>query len=246
MDYSEGLIWAVGILVVCVVAIAVVIPATLGVITGANPPTAVSAELWTGTAATAHNMAKYPILSVTTFKKAALVTSYNDTSLTGANGGRNVMIDPYAAHDGVAWNNINITLTIAGVNSTTNTTWVGGTCSPGGYNTTPSSSPYTLSSAASSCLTPGANVLFTFANRTTDGEDANNVTNVSITYWRYVPNTAYTVDLVPGTITPTATGYYYTDYTYGSGNMTTPTTILMLVPLLLALAVLLIVIKPLG
>ena len=241
--------WAVGILVVCVIAITVVIPVTLGVITGANPVTAVSAELWTGTAATAHAMVHAPMLSVTTFKKATKVVTVNTTALVGADGTVRIPIDTYAVNNGVAWSNMNVTINNTGSNATTYAIWLGSMSSlycNAANKTLATLGSDTWSGIASSCLTPGADLQFKFANITGAGQVAPNVTGVSLSYFKYVDNAAYTVDLVPGTITPTATGYYYTNYTYGSSNMTTTTTILLLVPLLIALAVLLIVIKPLG
>ena len=243
MGFDNPVLWFVGLLVVAIIVVTIVIPTALTTINTVDVTGSTSAELWTGTAATAHTMANVPLVAVTTFKKAATVTTVNTTALVGANGVVRLLIDPYAAHDGTAWNNVNITVNNSGANTTTNLTWVVGTCNT--VNKTISSGASNVwNGIASTCLTPGSNLVLTFVNHTTTGEDAPNVTGVSISYLRYVDNTAYTLQAGAGTITPTATGYYYTSYTYGTVGSTTSKTVLLLVPLLIALALLLIVLKP--
>jgi hypothetical protein len=178
---------------------------------------ATTTTLFTGTAATAHAL-NAPIISVSTFRKASSLsnyTQYNDTKLVGANGAVNIVLDANAAHGGNTWNNVTVTFTLEGVNTTNTVRWVNGTCNAA--NKTWTSTPQSYTDISSACLTPGGVLTFNFVN-VSDGL-IQNVTNVSITYNRYVTNSAYTVQYAPGTVTPTATGYYQITYTYGAGGV---------------------------
>lgn len=241
---DNQIVWLIGALVVFVLAIQVVIPAAIAAATSVQTTGTATGELHTGTAATAFGLTYFPVTSVTAFKKDALITSYNDTPLVGANGVVNVPIDAYAAHGGVAWEGVNITITMEGINATNNVTWVAGPCRAA--NVTWITSPQTYNAIASSCLTPGANLALTFVNHSTVDEYVTNVTNVSVSYFRYVDNTAYTLTSANGEITPTASGYYYTSYAYGTTQNNTVNVVLLLLPLLIAVVVLVLFLQSAG
>jgi hypothetical protein len=65
---------------------------------------------------------------------------------------------------------------------------------------------------------------------------------VTLTYQRYLTNTAYTQNALAGTITPTATGHYSTTYTHGTAGTGNAVVILNLVPLMIGVVILLLVI----
>jgi hypothetical protein len=241
---AKELVWLVGVLVCVVLVIGAVIPAAISVTSNFNVQGTSTGELFTGAAATANTMTYKPIVSVTAFKKAAIVTTYNDTkkAISGSTV-VNVLIDSYAAHGGVAWEGVNVTFTMEGLNTTNTIRWVTGGCNVGA-NKTWTSSPQTYSDIASTCLTPGANLAFTFVN-VSDGL-LQNVTNVSVTYLRYVDNTAYTLDSGAGKITPTLAGYYYATYTYGTGVTASTLALVILLPLLIAVVLFMLFMKSSG
>ena len=239
---DDKLMWLIGALVCAILVITVVIPTAVSSASNFNAQSSATGELFTGVAATPSTMTYNPIVSITAFKKAAVVTTYNDTKLAGANGVVNVLIDSYAAHGAAAWEGVNVTFTLQGVNTTNNVTWVTGTCNFA--NKTWTSTPQTYTDIEASCLTPGANLAFNFVNRTL-GAPAN-VTNVSVTYFRYVDNTAYTLDSAAGKITPTASGYYYASYTYGTGVTGGTLALVIVLPLLIAVAFLMLFLKSSG
>jgi hypothetical protein len=236
--------WLIGALVVFVLAITVIIPTAITSGNNVTPQGTASAELWEGTAATAHPVTYKPVVSVTAFKKAVVHTTYNDTKLVGANGARTLNYDLYTANSGTGWDDINITFTIAGINATNNVTWVAGTCRPQNATWTTSPQTYTV---ASSCLSvPGTWITFTFTNKTLSETNIVNVTNITMSYFAYDDNSAYTLASAAGEFTPTATGNYYTSYTYGSTSSTSTQIVLLLLPLLIAVVVLLLFIRSSG
>ena len=239
---DNQIVWLIGVLVVAVLAVQVVIPTAITAAAGVTTTGTATGELDTGTALTPFSLSYYPVTSITAFKKAAVITVYNDTKLAGARGAVTVPIDAYAANGGVAWEGVNITFTLQGVNATNNVTWVTGTCRGG--NATWISSPQAYTAIASTCLTPGSTLTFNFVNTTL--EDPSNVTNVSVTYYRYVDNTAYTLSGANGQITPTLGGYYYTSYGYGTTTNNTVNVVLLLLPLLIAVVVLMLFLKSSG
>jgi hypothetical protein len=174
--------------------------------------------LFNGVPATPYQL-NAPIISVSAFRKAGAVSAYsqyNDTKLAGANGAVTITLDPYASHGGNTWNNLTVVFTMQGVNATNTVTWVAGTCRA--VNATWNSGPtQTYTDIDSTCLTPGGVLTFNFVNATT--QSPSNVTNVTITYNRYVANTAYTKNDAAGTITPTLGGNYQVTYTYGTGGI---------------------------
>jgi hypothetical protein len=179
---------------------------------------ATTTTLFNGVPATPYQL-NAPIISLSWFGKAGAVSAYsqyNDTKLAGAKGAITITIDPKAAHGGNAWNNVTVVFTLQGVNATNTVTWVAGTCR--GANATWNSGPtQTYTDIDSTCLTPGGVLTFNFVNATT--QSPSNVTNVTITYNRYVTNSAYTKNDAAGTITPTLGGNYQVTYTYGTGGI---------------------------
>jgi hypothetical protein len=163
---------------------------------------ATTTTLFNGVPATPYQL-NAPIISLSWFGKAGAVSAYsqyNDTKLAGAKGAITITIDPKAAHGGNAWNNVTVVFTLQGVNAT--------------WNSGPTQ---TYTDIDSTCLTPGGVLTFNFVNATT--QDPSNVTNVTITYNRYVTNSAYTKNDAAGTITPTLGGNYQVTYTYGTGGI---------------------------
>jgi hypothetical protein len=158
-----------------------------------------------------------PIISIGYFGKAENIKVINTTGITGANGHIHFMIDSHAANGAANWEKINVTINSTGANSTTNYTWIAGDCR--GSNVTGTGSPETWTSITASCLTPGAQITLNFVNTTTAGEAPANITNVQLSYFRYVANTAYSSNLPAGTVTPFLAGYYQTTYTYGAGGI---------------------------
>jgi len=238
-------LWAVGLLVVVIIAVSVVIPSAANVISNSGVTGTATGELWAGTAATAHVMAAYPMVAISDFRKSTTHTANNTTGLVvnTSTGTVNFLVPANIVRTGEIWNNVTIAVKPAGANATTNLTWVDGTCNVGNA-TWASSSLQTYSGINSTCLpAAGSYLTLLFANKTTAGETAPNVTYVTFTYFTYDTSTAYTSVLAAGTITPTATGNYYTTYTYGTTGSTTAELVLGLVPLLLAVAVLIIVLS---
>ena len=245
--------WLIGALVCFVIVISVLIPTTITTGNAITPAGTATAELWTGTAGAAHAVAFKPVASVTAFKKAASYSQYNDTKINVGNATGNnhlhILIDSYAAHSSATWDNLTVTFTLQGVNATNNVTWVGGTCSPGGFNTTFITNSYTLVDADSTCITPGGVLTFNFVNKTAvEGADltGSNVTNVTITYQRYVTSGAYTLESAAGAFTPTTSGHYYTSYTYGNQSGTSTQVLVLLLPLLIAAVLLVIFLRSSG
>jgi hypothetical protein len=244
--------WLIGALIVAVLVITVIIPTTVTLTSSFTAPGTATAELWTGTAATAHLMANTPpIASVTTFKKAASYSQYNDTKINVGNSTGNthlhILVDSFAAHSSATWDNLTVVFTLQGINATNNVTWTVGDCNAA--NKTWITSPQTYSDIDSTCLTPGSPLTFSFVNKTAvEGADltGTNVTNVTITYQRYLDNTAYTLDSAAGKITPTLTGYYYTSYTYGTGVTGSTLALVVLLPLLIAVVFFMIFMKSSG
>ena len=238
---NDSITWLVGALVVLVLAIQVVIPTAITSAASVQTTGTATGELWSGTAATAHSMTYSPITEVTAFKKAASYSQYNDTKLSGP-GNRSITIDGYAAHSSATWDNLTVVFTLAGVNATNNITWTVGTCNAA--NKTWITSPQTYADIDSTCLTPGGALVFNFVNQT--AQLGANVTNITVTYQRYVDNTAYTLSGANGQITPTLTGKYYTTYLYGTTTNNTVNVVLLLLPLLIAVVVLLLLLKSSG
>jgi hypothetical protein len=180
---------------------------------------ATTTTTFAGVAATPHQL-NAPIISVASFKKAQNMVMYYDVATLVINSTTqvNLPIDADAAHDGAAWNNINISITSQATNSTTNITWIAGTCNAANKSIA-TSTTNTWTGIASTCLSPGNNLVIYLTNNTIAGQAAPNVTNVSVSYFKYVTNSAYTLQTSAGTITPTASGYYKTTYTYGAGGM---------------------------
>jgi hypothetical protein len=242
---ADELKWLIGALIVCVLVITVLIPTTVTLASSFTAVGTATGELWTGTAATAHAVTYTPVVSVVAFKNKTYYSQYNDTVVINGSGSRTLRLDTYAAHGGNDWDNLTITFQLQRVNATNNITWVGGTCSPGGYNTTFTSNTYTLSNADSTCLTPGANLVFTFANTTAD-ETGANVTNITLNYSRYVDSSQYTLASAAGEFTPTNSGYYYTSYTYGTGVTGGTLALVLVLPLLIAAVLLVLFLKSSG
>lgn len=242
---DNTLVWLVGALVVFVLAINVVIPAavTAAAVVVTAGSTTQTGELWDGTAATANTMAGHPVLSVTTFKSAAVHTTYNDTVLN-VPGSRTLTPDTFAAHGGFVWDYVNFTITLQGVNASNNVTWVNGTCR--GANSTYTTSPQTHTNVNSTCLTPGTAFTITFANNSEAGSAVVNVTNITMTYFAYNDDTAYTYTVGGNTITPTNTGHFYTTYLYGTAADASTNAVLLLLPLLVAVVVLLLFLRSSG
>lgn len=123
------LVWLIGALVVFVIAIGTVIPAAITAASGVSTTGTITDELWTGTAATAHAMTKYPITSVTGFQKATGYSNFNDTALTSS-GTRQVWFSRNPITAGDAWNAFNVTInaeiTAAGTETKANTTALAG------------------------------------------------------------------------------------------------------------------------
>jgi hypothetical protein len=164
-----------------------------------------------------------PIISIGFFGKAAYINTVNTTPLVGANGVMTIPIDAYAAVSGAAWEGLNITINNTGANASTNWTWTVGTCNAVN-KTIASALSQTWTDINSTCLQPGGwgapvTLTLTFANKTTTGELAPNITGVGIKYFRYAANTAYSSNFPAGTVTPFLAGNYKTVYTYGSGGM---------------------------
>jgi hypothetical protein len=183
---------------------------------GSAPTT--TTTLFTGVANTSYAL-NAPIISVSTFRKASSIstyTQYNDTKLVGANGAVHITLDANAAHGGNTWNNLTVDFTLQGANATNTVRWVTGTCNAA--NKTWTSSPQSYTDINSTCLVPGGVLTFNFVNATQAGVIAN-VTNVTITYNRYVTNSAYTKNDAAGTVRPTSSGYYQIAYTYGAGGI---------------------------
>jgi hypothetical protein len=174
---------------------------------------------FTGTAATPSQL-NAPIISVTSFMKAASITTNHSTPLVVNLTAQNVTIpiDANAIHSGIAWNNLTVSFLVAGANSTTNVTWVTGTCNAAN-KTWAAAGLQTYTDIDSSCLTPGGNLVLNFVNKTVAGQIAPNITEVNVTYQRYVTNSAYTKNDAVGQVTPTASGYYQITYTYGAGGI---------------------------
>ena len=241
--FDNAIMWVIGILVVTTIAISAVLPGVLTAIAGVQVQGTATGELWTGTAATAHAMAFAPIVATTDFRKAASYSQYNDTKINVGNATPtsnhiSILIDANAAHSSATWDNLSVVFTLQGANATNNVTWVLGTCNAA--NKTWVTSPQTYTDIDSTCLTPGSALTFNFVNVT--AQNPTNVTNVTITYQRYVTSTAYTQNLLAGTTTPTATGYYYTTYTHGTAGTGNAVVILNLVPLMIGVVILLLVI----
>jgi len=106
---NNTLIWLIGALVVFILVIQVIIPGIITSSTGVST-TGSSSELFTGTAATAHVVANYPITSITSFLKAGGQTDYNGSKLT-ANGSRIINFAHTPIIAGNSWNAYNVTIT---------------------------------------------------------------------------------------------------------------------------------------
>jgi len=119
---NNTLIWLIGALVVFILVIQVIIPGIITSSTGVST-TGSSSELFTGTAATAHVVANYPITSITSFLKAGGQSDYNGSKLT-ASGSRNINFAHTPILAGNSWNNYNVTITaqiaVAGTENITN------------------------------------------------------------------------------------------------------------------------------
>lgn len=173
-----------------------------------------SGELFTGVAATALPTAG-SVISVSSFSKAGAISSYNQynaTPLVGGTGAINIVLDSEAAHGGNTWDNLTVDFTLQGLNATNTIRWVTGTCN--GANKTWITNTQTYTDISSACLVPGGTLTFNFVNAT-DGVNIANVTNVSITYNRYVATSAYTLTS-GGSLIPTASGNYKTTYVYSA------------------------------
>lgn len=187
-----------------------------GSLQSTSADTAASTQ-FTGTAATAYQLSA-PISAISFFGSHARTYVIDNTVTLINTSSRTVTlaIDSQAANNGVAWSNINISINSTS-NASSNASWLIGTCN--GVNKSLSTlGTDTWTAINSSCLTPGGNLVLTFANKTTAGETVN-VTGVMVSYFRYVSSAAYTSNAAAGTITPTASGYYKVTYTYGAGGI---------------------------
>lgn len=184
-----------------------------------NPETTVSNQEFTGTAATAYTL-NAPIISVTTFQKAATTTGTNVTKITVNSSvstkNMSIVIDAAAANGGQPWSNLTVVFGLEGLNQTNNITWLAGGCNAAN-KTWVADTKQTYTDINSTCLTPGGKLTFLFAN-TSLGEPSTNVTSINITYSKYSTSTAYTLQAAAGTVTPTASGNYKVTYVYGAGG----------------------------
>jgi hypothetical protein len=243
---SEKIVWLIGVLLIAVMAITVIIPTAITSASSAVTSIGSSTETFAGTAATPYSTTYKPIQSVTLFKNGAGTYTANTTvvNVNVTNAVVRVPIDAYASNSGGAWDKVNITFTLTGINATSNVTWVNGTCN--GANKTWTSASQSYSDILSSCLTPGSDLVFTFANASGSTTQTANVTMVNVTYIKYSDSTAYTSDLLAGKLTPTASGYYYTAYAFGTTVAGSTSALLFLIPLLIAVVVLMLMIKTSG
>lgn len=246
MGFFDGAImWVIGLLVVAIIAVSVVIPSTLTAIASVETQGTATGELWAGTAATAHAMAFAPIVTVSAFRLSTTHTANNTTAIVvnTTSNTVNFTIPANIVRTGEIWNNVTIGIKPGtGTNATTNITWVAGTCRT--LNATfASATLQTYDGINSTCLpAAGSTLTLTFANSTVAGEPAPNVSYVTFTYFTYDTSTAYTSNLAAGTITPTASGNYYTTYTHGTAGTGNAVVILNLVPLMIGVVLLLLVI----
>ena len=237
--------WLIGVLVCAIIVITVVIPTTTNVSNTVATIGTNTGELFAGTAATPHTTVKYPIVAVTAFKTAFVTVGTNTTTIVNSTGTGIIPIDSFAANDGSSWNAVNVTFNYTTANSTDNFTWIAGTCNPTNL-TFATSTTATTSSINSTCLTPGGNLVFTFVNNTHGTDKPVNITGESISYFKYADNSSYTVSLSTGQITPTYTGYDYASYSYGSGITTNTFSLILLLPLLIAVVLFMAFLKSSG
>lgn len=233
-----AVVWVIGVLLVCIIAVSVVIPGVTTAITGVAV-TGTSTEIWAGTAATAHTMNNFPIVAVTTFGKTTnATTAVNTTVLTG-NSSANAtetptFLSPFdtGTVSGQTYD-INYTAQIGAGGATVNVSVFVGTTKIAEVTSTNS---YSATGRAPTEWSPST-VRFQF-----NGAANSNVTNVSVRYGYFAANTAYTTASAVGTITPTATGTYYTTYSYGTMGTTAAGTMLNLIPFLVAVVLIMLVI----
>jgi len=187
----------------------------------ASAPTTVTNQEFAGTNLTAYALNGAPIISLSKFQKAAQnTTGTNATKITVNSSvttkNMTIQLNANAANGGQPWSNLTIEFGLEGLNQSNNITWLAGNCNAAN-KTWVANTKQTYNDINSTCLTPGGQLTFVFAN-TSLGAPSTNVTSINITYSIYATNTAYTLQNSAGTITPTATGYYRTSYVYGAGG----------------------------
>ena len=221
MEKTNEILYVTVFALILIVGLA--IPLVVGILADTHTVGSTYSEYWTGTALTPSALT-YPITGVTTNYKAGVVSSYNDTALLGANSTRSIpLLTPLVSSTFNVTVKTNLT---AGENISVSV----GACTLGNI----SSASDTWNAISRSCLvTP---LVVTFHN----GQNGthSNITNVSVAYGRWVAYPNYTIS--GGAITPVASGYFDTAYTYGNANEGVYL-ILALVPILLALLMLAII-----
>jgi len=221
MDNS-GFKFLIGFMILAVVVILVVLPATITSINSNNTSVATTSnEIWTGSAGVAHTMASGPVYSITTMQLSTPASKYNDTvvnSWATSTNTRTLSVSTARRTD----TTFNVTVT-SQFNTTGNVTVTLNGHLLGQLSSTSDS----WTGLDSSWLTDVTNI--TFANTTTTNT---NVTNSTIVNSIWVTNSSYSV--TNGQVVPVFSGAYRTTYVYTSQLWTPINTLLMIIPLLIA------------
>ena len=164
----------------------------------------ITGEIFLGTNGSAHALAHSPLVAITTFKASTLVSQYNDTQIANVSTTRTFTLTAPIDTGSVSGNKCNLTVNVSkGTGSTVQIYTSGsllGNASGGveSWNGLTPVSPFTVSTNFS-------------------GENASNVSNITLKCYTFQTSTAYGVTSLPAaTITPTANGAYRVDYTYTS------------------------------
>lgn len=234
--FDSAIPWVVGLLVVATIVAGVVIPGVSTVLSSSNIGGTATAEIWNGTASTAHLMANKPIISVSDFRNSTAASTYNDTLASGNGSSANAtktFTFTYPDNGFVSGKTYTINPAVQVGNGANVSLYLNGHATP--IATIVSTS---TPSFAESNLESPLSITYVF-----NGANVSNVTNTTINYYAFATNTNYSVsNALIGQITPTINGTFYTTYVYGNSNTTQINVVLYLLPFLIAVVLLLLIV----
>ena len=237
---GKELVWLIGALVVFVLVIGVVIPTTVTLASSFDSQGTATGETWVGTASTAHAMTYSPIVSVTDFRKSINATTAVNTTDISGNASDNVS-------ETFTFSSIFDDGTVTGAKYDLNyTTVVGAGSNVSVYVGSKKIAELTTTNVWTALGRVSTEVESGIITFVFNGENVSYVDNVSIRYQHFNTSTAYTLASASGQITPTASGGYYTTYTYGTGVTGGTLAIVLVLPLMIAAVLLILFIRSSG
>jgi hypothetical protein len=236
---GDELKWLIGALVISVLVITVIIPTTMNLSSSFNAQGSAN-DIFIGTAATPHTLSYSPVVGVSAFRISTNTTTPTNATVLTYNASLNATEHPAlnARFDNGAVTGATYDLTYSAVvGAGANVTVYVGTVNIATIST---STNWSHGGRASSELVPGT-VTFVF-----NGANASSISNVSVRYQYFNDSTAYAINTGVGTVTPTASGGYYMDYTYGTGVTGSTLALVLLLPLLIAVVFFMLFMKSSG